>query len=149
MEENFADNISVHKAAVNTLYAASNLITWEMVKEATAKNETLTHLKEIVASVMSELSDLHQDIRAYHRHSSQLYEVDGVVMMKNRIVVPTALREYLLQSLQAAHQGIWVMCQRAANSIFWPNISADITRIRNECEHIGWQNLSKWKPLKR
>ena len=77
MEENFADNISVHKAAVNTLYAASNLITWEMVKEVTAQDETLAHLKEIVVTGMPKVRHLLQDIRAYHRYSSQLYEVDG------------------------------------------------------------------------
>ena len=134
-EENFADDIGVHTSAVNTLYAASNLISWEMVKDATAQDETLKHLKEVVAAGMPELKDLRQDIRAYHRYSSHLYEVDGVVMMNNRIVIPTALREQLLQSLHAAHQGIGAMCQRAADSIFWPNISIDITRVRNECEH--------------
>ena len=134
-EENFADDIGVHTAAMDTLYAASNLVSWEMVKAATAEDETLTHLREVVASGMPDLRELRQDIRAYHRYAAHLYEIDGVLMMNNRIVIPTALREHLLQSLHAAHQGIGAMCQRAADSIFWPNISVDITRIRNECEH--------------
>ena len=75
----------MHTAAVNILYAASNLISWEKVKEATAQDETPTHLKKIVATGMPELRDLRQDIRAYHRYSSQLYKVDGAVMMNNRI----------------------------------------------------------------
>ena len=84
---------------------------------------------------MPELQHLRQDIKAYHRFSQHLYEVDGVVMMNNRIVVPKSLREQILQSLHAAHQGIGAMCQRASDSVFWPNISVDITRIRNECHH--------------
>ena len=54
--------------------------------------------------------------------------------MNQRIVIPTSLRQQLLHSLHAAHQGIGAMCQRAADSIFWPGISIDITRVRNECE---------------
>ena len=134
-EENFADDIGVHTAAMDTLYAASNLVSWEMVKAATAEDETLTHLREVLASGMPDLRDLRQDIRAYHRYATHLYEIDGVLMMNNRIVIPKVLRQQLLQSLHAAHQGVGAMCQRAADSIFWPNISVDITRTRNECEH--------------
>ena len=45
-EENFADDIGVHTAAMDTLYATSNLVSWEMMKAATAEDETLTHLRE-------------------------------------------------------------------------------------------------------
>ena len=134
-EENFADDIGVHTAAMDTLYVASNLVSWDMVKQATAEDETLKLLREVLTYGMPELRDLRHDIRAYHKYAAHLYEVDGVVMMNNRIVVPTALREQLLLSLHAAHQGIGSMCQRAADSIFWPNITVDITRVRNECEH--------------
>ena len=106
-----------------------------MVKQATAEDDTLTHLKEVLSAGMPELQHLRQDIKAYHRFSQHLYEVDGVVMMNNRIVIPKSLREQILQSLHAAHQGIGAMCQRASDSVFWPNISVDITRIRNECHH--------------
>ena len=132
-EENLADDMGVQAAAITTLYVASNLISWDMVKKATAEDDTLTHLKEVLSLGMPGLHDLRQDIKPYHRYASHLYEIDGVVMMNNRIVIPVSLREQLLQALHAAHQGVGAMCQRAADSIFWPNISVDITRIRNEC----------------
>ena len=40
---------------MDTLYAASNLVSWEMVKAATAEDETLTHLRKVVASGMPDL----------------------------------------------------------------------------------------------
>ena len=83
---------------------------------------------------MPGIRDLHPDIRPYHRYAAHLYEVDDVIMINQRIVIPTSLRKQLLQSLHAAHQGVSAMCQRASDSIFWPGISVDITRIRNECE---------------
>ena len=134
-DDNLADDIGVQTEAANTLYAASNIVSWDMVKEATCRDETLTHLKELLKSGMPEIRDVRQDVRPYHRYASHIYEVDDVVMMGNRIIIPTSLREQLLDSLHAAHQGVGAMCERARDSIFWPNISVDITRVRNSCEH--------------
>ena len=134
-EENFADDIGVQALAINTLHVTTNLVSWDMVKQATAEDDTLTHLKEVLSTGMPDLHNLRRDIKPYHRYGAHLYEVDGVVMLNNRIVIPPALRDQILQSLHAAHQGVAAMCARAADSVFWPNISVDITRIRNECEH--------------
>ena len=133
-QESFADDIGVQTEAANTLYVASNLVSWEMVREATAEDETLSHLREVLRSGMPDIRDLRQDIREYHRHAPHLYEVDGVIMLNQRIVIPSSLRQQLLLSLHAAHQGVGAMNQRAAQSIFWPGISTDITRIRSECD---------------
>ena len=55
-------------------------------------------------------------------------------MMGERIIIPSALRKQILDALHAAHQGIGAMSQRAADSVFWPGISIDITRTREECK---------------
>ena len=48
---------------------------------------------------------------------------------------PHPLRKAVLSALHAAHQGIGAMTQRATDSVFWPGISTDIMRTREECEH--------------
>ncbi|GFN84229.1 retrovirus-related pol polyprotein from [Plakobranchus ocellatus] len=53
--------------------------------------------------------------------------------MRHRIVIPASLRPSILSAPHAAHQGVGIMCARAADSVFWPNIITDITRIRDEC----------------
>ena len=44
-------------------------------------------------------------IRPYLPLADALYEVDGVLMMNGRIVIPTSLRPNILHLLHAAHQG--------------------------------------------
>ena len=132
---NLADDIAVKMEAATTLYVASNMISWDMVKEATEQDNTLRDLRLLITSGMPDLQNLRQDLRPYHRYATHLYIVDGVIMMNQRIIVPTSLRKQLLETLHAAHQGVNAMCERAADSIFWPGISIDITRTRNECEH--------------
>ena len=55
-------------------------------------------------------------------------------MYKQRIVIPTMLRQDCLKALHSAHQGVSMMTARAKSSIFWPGISNDIALIRSRCE---------------
>ncbi len=56
------------------------------------------------------LHDLPQSIREYHQHRNHLYSSDGVVIYKNRIVIPPSLRP---ACLSAAHQGTASMISKA------------------------------------
>ena len=134
-DHNLADDISVKMEATTTLYVVSNMVSWDMVKEATEKDDTLKHLGLLITSGMPDLQNLRHDLRPYHRYANHLSIVDGVIMLNQRIIVPTSLRKQLLDTLHAAHQGVNAMCERAADSIFWPGITIDITRTRNECEY--------------
>ena len=63
--------------------------------------------------------------------------MDGVILYKDRIVIPPSLREEILNSLHAAHQGITAMIARAESSVFWPGITPAITDLRNRCNHCN------------
>ena len=136
--ENLADDISIQMEAETTLYVATNIVTWEMIQTATAEDNTLQHLKQLIVEcqeVDRKYSEVHPPIRPYLKYVNQMSVVDGVIMMGQRIVVPHELRSSILQSLHAAHQGITVMSQRAADTVFWPGITIDISRTREQCEH--------------
>lgn len=132
--ENLADDIGMKTEATGTLYVASNIVSWEMVKTATEGDETLKALKYTLQTGMPNIQDLDQSLKPFHRYADHLYVIDGVVMLGQRIIIPISLQGQLLKALHAAHQGIGIMNQRAADSIFWPGISVDISRTRNECE---------------
>ena len=76
-------------------------------------------------------------LRGYHQFRNHLYSVDGVIMYKERIVIPPKLRQEVLNSLHAAHQGVTAMQARAESSIFWPGITADILSMRSNCSHCN------------
>ena len=130
---NFVDEISIEAEASATLYTASNLISWDMVKAATETDETLSKLKSLMQEGIPSIQNLPKNLRPFHQYASHLYIIDNVVMLGTRIVIPKSLQHEILLSLHAAHQGINSMCQRASECVFWPGISTDITRIRNEC----------------
>ena len=134
LTEDLAGDSHISAAACATLCSVSDVVTWDMVQEATVSDVLLTRLTRLIHEGFPEdCRSLSPDLRPYHRYRDSLSCVDGVVLLGDRIVIPADLRPHILQALHAAHQGVNVMCARAAESVFWPNMTADITMTRDRC----------------
>lgn len=81
--------------------------------------------------------ELPEQLRDYHQFQDDLYTVDGVVIYKDRVVIPPSLRQDVLTSVHAAHQGVSSMNSRAEASVFWSGITPAISALRNECNHCN------------
>ena len=66
-----------------------------------------------------------------YRHS--LYVSDGVIIYQDRVFVPPALQNTVLQILHSAHQGVSAMQSRARAIVFWPGMTEDIKLTREKC----------------
>lgn len=72
-------------------------------------------------------------LREYYQFRENLHSLDGVILYKDRIVIPPSLRQEILLVLHSAHQGVTAMICRAEASVFWPGITPDITSVRAQC----------------
>jgi hypothetical protein len=109
-------------------------VTWDRVQVATSSDENLTQLINMLESELpASYEDWPQNIREYHQFRDHLYSINGVLMYKNRIVIPPSLRHDCIQALHSAHQGVSMMTARAESSIFWPGITNAIAHIRAQC----------------
>ena len=98
-----------------------------MVRNATATDETLQKSIGLInCGFPPDNRTLPWNLRLFSPYSASLYTLDGVVMLSDQIVIPAALRH-------AAHQSIDRMKARASESVFWPGIVGDITKVRLEC----------------
>ena len=116
----------------------TNSVTWEQVQIATSSDDTMTLLLSAIENGFPELKHLSPPhLREFHQFRRNLYSSDGVVIYKNRIVIPPALRQQCLSALHAAHQGTSAMTARAETSIFWPGITNDIHATRANCSQCN------------
>ena len=106
------------------------IISWTMIQEAGVSDQEYVALLHQVGSGAESWDDR---LSAYKRFKEQLTTVDGVVIFVRRIVVPTSLRVDVLHALHRAHQGSSSMALRAGDTVWWPGISADLTRVRESC----------------
>ena len=110
-------------------------VTWNKVRVATTSDSTMSLLRDTIEFGMPESkSDLPLALRDYHQFRNDLNTVDGIIVYKDRIVIPPVLRQDVLEALHAAHQGISSMIARAEASVFWPGITSDIINMRNRCQ---------------
>ncbi len=76
-------------------------------------------------------------IREHHQYRKHLYSTDGVVIYKDRIVIPPSLRPVCLSTLHAAHQGTSAMTSKAEVLIYWPGITSDNQATRANCSQCN------------
>ena len=135
--EDTIDHGNIDDAVRNAAtYALESLqsITWDRTRQETASDENMHLLMSIIENGMPKFRhELPIPLRAYHQFREHLHTIDGVVIYKDRIVIPPSLREDVLLALHSAHQGISAMTARAESSVFWPGITPAIAAVRTNC----------------
>ena len=99
------DEIELLEAGLVALAVGSlaGLVTMEDVKEAGEKDEVLVKLRsQIQSGFPPDRKLLVEELREFWRHREDLSVVEGMVMFKERVVVPTILRKVVLETLQSA-----------------------------------------------
>ena len=113
-------------------------VTWDAIRLATASDPTMIALTNIIEDGFPEdRASLAPDLRPYHQFRDFLTTFDGVVLYHDRVVIPTSLRDQVLESLHSAHQGVSQMCSRAETSFFWPGMTPAITEMRARCQQCN------------
>ena len=108
-------------------------LTWDHLKSETSKDIGFQDLLHAIRQGFQEDSRSINTVATYWRYRHNLYEMDGVVVYNDRVVVPPSLRSAMLATLHSAHQGVSSMGARARTIIFWPGMTEDIERIRDSC----------------
>ena len=126
--------VTITAVAVAATHALG-AVTWARVRHATRQDADLCQLTAYVVSGFPVArDDLPQGLQRFWQHRDALCMVDGVVMRGNRVVVPTVLREEVLQALHSAHQGVGKMTDRALDTVFWPGLTQDLEQVRANCQ---------------
>ena len=137
-----ADNcVMTHDDAAEAAFAIFSpftSLTLDDVRKATLSDDSLHLLKAAILKGFSGSDSQHTtdpSIRSYFNARENLWVEDNLVMFKNRIVIPQALRQQVLKSLHSAHQGVEGMRARATECVYWPGINASIAQVRENCRY--------------
>ena len=121
-------------AAISSETEDITTVSWELIAEETGKDKILSTLKRAIEEGFTRNYD---DIADFMRYKESLYLTEGIILYQDRAVIPSSLRETILQNLHSAHQGVSAMQSRAQSIIFWPGMTLDIQNIRNKCRECN------------
>ena len=126
-------------------------VTWDGIRDASGRDNAI---KQFIRC----LNDGHNSEKISMETASllkcrSLLEIDGdMLLYRGRPVVPVAMREQVLQTLHAAHQGVTWMVARAEESMFWPGMTNAIRMMRESCNSCrkyapSQSKLPSWDPI--
>ena len=123
--------------AANT-YEEIKCITWDLVKQQSSVDNIIKMLISLINNGIPEArSAMLENLIQFWDQRQHLLVIDGVVLMKNRIVIPECLQKEVLPSLHAANQGTLAVNERARQSVYLPGINNDIQSTRDTCAHCN------------
>ena len=104
------------------------------IQQASMQDDHLQCLKSfIIASWLSMKDELHNDLRLYWSYRDDLAVIDGVVIKGRWILIPTSLKQQVLDQLHTNHMGIEKTKLLAHESVYWADINTDIEKHIKNC----------------
>ena len=133
---------AIHKDA-NTITSLS----WEQIATATTSDPTMKLLVEAIeCGFPDEYRTSDPGVSKYWQYRESLHVSEGVVMYRDRAVIPKSLRAIVLKFLHSAHQGVTSMQSRAKSIVFWPGMTQEIQFMRNNCHTCNKNAPSQPRP---
>ena len=106
-------------------------LSWSTLAEETENDPITRRVREILSGAQA--TNNTADVSSYWPLRHDLRVIEGVIIYRNRIVIPSSLRACVLEHLHSGHQGVSAMCSRARSLVFWPGITGDIHLTRDRC----------------
>ena len=76
---------------------------------------------------------MQESCKQYWRRREELTVEADCILLGTRVVVPTKLREVVLQKLHKGHQGVARMKARARSQVWWPGLDHEIEQLARCC----------------
>ena len=106
----------------------------EALRDATKSDRVLTKLANVIINGWRDkFKSVALELRPYYNIRDELSIDDGVIVRGHRVVVPESLQELYIDLLHTGHPNAEATKRRAIDTVYWPEISADIERRVSEC----------------
>ena len=109
-------------------------VTWPRLVAASAGDSSVASLLSLIQSGLPEnKTQWPEHLHDFFRHRESLSHVDGVILFKNRPLIPPSLRTEVLDLLHQGHQGVTSMALHAEQTVYWPHYKEDIVLLWLHC----------------
>lgn len=146
-DEVYAEEVTY--AAINTvdmLLATTTML--QRVREAQASDNVGKDLRKCIEKGWPTMrAETPENLFPYHRQQASLHIARDLILYKNRLWIPSSLRQEILDKLHASHFGVTKTCALARTSVWWPNMDADIAKCIADCSSCAETRVQRSEPL--
>ena len=106
----------------------------EELQKETWRDPTLRSLLQVVTNGWPDtIREVPTEVRTFWPYRDEIGVSNGVLFKGNQVIIPTELRQDILNQLHQGHQGIERTRRLARETVYWPNINKDIEQISKSC----------------
>ena len=89
--------------------------------------------KIIIAGWPDSKDEINTYLKPYWAYRDELAGIDGIILKGRHIIIPTSLRQQVLNQLHTNHMGTEKMKLLACKCVLWYSINADIKKYIKQC----------------
>lgn len=119
------------------------------LREQLQADSTCSQVMAMCQSQWSEYSTLSTVLKQYWRERAFLTVLDGLLLRGTRLVIPSAMRNSILEKLHEGHQGVAKCRERARETVWWPGLSAQLNELVLHCRTCIKERTNPAQPLMR
>ena len=145
-DEQCTEEVVEYVDAIQALWPVSTARLEDM-RTATQQDELMVKIQHYAFHGWP--TEVEDPLQPYLQYRDELSAVDGLLVFRDRIVVPPPLRAEMLKRVHESHQGITKSLENAASCMWWPGISREIKEAVQQCHQCQQTRPSQRKePLK-
>lgn len=119
----------------------------EEIRAHQAEDDVCRSLKKYCLDGWPEKHHLQGLMTQYWSYRGDITLYDGLLVYGTRIVIPSSMRQDILDKLHEGHQGITKTRERAKESVWWPGISTQIAELVQRCHTCTKLRIQGPEPL--
>lgn len=124
----------------------------QILQEIKEKGEKDEIYQSVIRQIQRGWRDKGKDykgaLQKYYSLKEHLTMKAGIIMRDEKIIIPTNLREEMIDRIHRGHQGVERCIRRAAGSMWWPGMRGDIERFVQGCNECIKNRKVRHYPLK-
>lgn len=121
----------------------------QQIAEEQKRDPVCQALVKLCAKGWPSRRDVGLSLKSYWEERQNIAVNNDVLMCGSRIVIPSTLRQPVLEIVHEGHFGIEKCRGRAKSSVWWPSIDADIERLVKNCHSCLKQSTNRKMPLQQ
>ena len=130
------DHIKLPKAMVHSvsveLPATKDFL--DRVRAASQKDQELQLLaQQVKLGWPKKINEVDDRIKCYWSFREDITVTDDILVKGHRIIVPTSMREYMLDQVHEGHFGMDKCKMRMSNCCYWPKVNKEIEDMIGNC----------------
>jgi hypothetical protein len=105
----------------------------EELRRETETDPVLQQLSKCIRDSFPLQSELNPELKQYQKIVVDIYELEGLMFLHGKLIVPQTLRREMLKIIHEGHLGIEKCRGLARTCLYWPGINRDIENYISQC----------------